>query len=272
MGTSELCVYSCKPQSTWGVITDPRYPKDPQELPRKQKREPKMCNPQQQNPPQNAAWQGVYPYLSALNQLFSTQQATAADAGQPSPWINFLASLGLQPIPGGQTPQQQQQARPEQEQPSAPPAPETERRGSHLCRSKLCCLASTSTPSISWSIPTTSRLLLRLLLRCSPHLPTPPDYHQPPAPLLLGRHQGLRHLLPHHRLPLFPLQPPRLPHPVRPLRGARHLSPPHALAHRARRPPALLCHLLPPPRLRPLPPPALPAQAACSRPAPGRSR
>merc|ERR1712107_781713 len=31
-------------------------------------------------------------------------------------------------------------------------------------------------------------------------------------------------------------------------------------------------HLLPPPHLRPLPPPALPAQAACSRPAPGRSR
>merc|ERR1712211_17730 len=99
-----------EPQSTWGAITDQRYPKDPQELPRKQKREPKMCNPQQQNPPQNAAWQGVYPDLSALNQLFSTQQATAADAGQPSPWINFLASLGLQPIPGGQTPQQQQQA------------------------------------------------------------------------------------------------------------------------------------------------------------------
>merc|ERR1712107_783638 len=70
---------------------------------------------------------GVYPDLSALNQLFSTQQATAADAGQPSPWINFLASPGLQPIPGGQTPQQQQQARPEREQPSAPPAPETER-------------------------------------------------------------------------------------------------------------------------------------------------
>merc|ERR1712122_429406 len=97
----------------------------------KQKREPKMCNPQQQSPPQNAAWQGVYPDLSALNELFSTQQATAADAGQPSPWINFLASLGLQPIPGGQTPQQQQQARPEQEQPSAPPAPETERHEGH---------------------------------------------------------------------------------------------------------------------------------------------
>merc|ERR1712004_547847 len=143
--------------------------------------------------------------------------------------------------------------------------------GSHLCRNKLCSLGSTSTPSISWSIPTTSRSLLRLLLRCSPHLPTPPDDHQPPAPLLLGRHQGLRHLLLLHRLPLLPLQPPRLPDPVRPLRGARHLSPPHALAHRAGRPPALLRHLLPPPCLRPLPPPALPPQAACSRPAPGRS-
>merc|ERR1711902_328924 len=146
-----------------------------------------------------------------------------------------------------------------------------ETRGSRLCRNKLCCLGSTSTPTISWSIPTTSRTLLWLLLRCSPHLPTPPDDHQPPAPLLLGSHQGLRHLLLHHRLPLPPLQPPRLPHPVRPLRGARHLSPPHALAHRARRPPALLRHLLPPPRLRPLPPSALPAQAACSRPAPRRS-
>merc|ERR1712004_315460 len=106
--------------------------KDPQELPRKQKRESKMCNPQQQSPPQNAAWQGVYPDLSALNELFSTQQATAASPGQPSTWINFLASLGLQPIPGGQNqPQQQQQARPEQEQPSAPPAPETVRQEGH---------------------------------------------------------------------------------------------------------------------------------------------
>merc|ERR1711879_186634 len=110
----------------------------------------------------------------------------------------------------------------------------------------------------SRSIPTTSRSLLRLLLRCSP--------------LLLGRHQGLRHLLLHHRPLLLPLQPPRLPHPVRALRGARHLSPPHALAHRASRPPPLLRHLLPPPCLRPLPPPALPAQAPCSRPASWRSR
>merc|ERR1712107_623219 len=111
------------------------------ELPRKQKRKPKMCNAQQQSPPQNTAWQGVYPDLSALNELFSTQQATAANVGQPSPWIGFLASLGLQPISGGQTPQQQQ-ARPEQE-PSAPPAPEKYRRmreqnnrASQACRAK----------------------------------------------------------------------------------------------------------------------------------------
>merc|ERR1712115_625868 len=124
-----------------GVITDSRY-QDPQGLQTKQKREPKMCNPQQQSPPQNAAWQGVYPDLSALNELFSTQ-AAAASPGQPSPWINFLASLGLQPIPGGQTPQQQQQARPEQE-PSAPPAPEPERQGGQ---------AFSGTNSAAWGQP-----------------------------------------------------------------------------------------------------------------------
>merc|ERR1712107_806226 len=48
-----------------------------------------------------------------------------------------------------------------------------ETRGSSLCRSILCSLGSTSTPSISRNIPTTSWSLLRLLLRCSPHLPTP---------------------------------------------------------------------------------------------------
>merc|ERR1712047_92761 len=104
----------------------PKVPQRPTST-REKTEDPKMCNPQQQNPPQNAAWQGVYPDLSALNELFSTQQATAATPGQPS-WIGFLASLGLQPIPGGQTPQQQQQARPEQERPSAPPAPESERQ------------------------------------------------------------------------------------------------------------------------------------------------
>merc|ERR1712004_742733 len=102
-------------------------PKNRSNIREDRRKDPKMCNPQQQSPPQNAAWHGVYPDLSALNELFSSQ-ATAPSPGQPSPWINFLASLGLQPISGGQTPQQQQQARPEQEQPSAPPPPETERQ------------------------------------------------------------------------------------------------------------------------------------------------
>merc|ERR1712013_563269 len=115
------------------------------ELPRKQRRESKMCNPKQQGSPQNAAWQGVYPDLSALNELFSTQEATAASQGQTSPWIGFLTSLGLQPIPGGQTQQQQQQqARPEQEQPSAPPAPERERQEGH---------AYAGTNSAAWGQP-----------------------------------------------------------------------------------------------------------------------
>merc|ERR1712211_19033 len=104
----------------------PKAPQRPVSTREKTEKDPKMCNPQQQSPPQNTGWQGVYPDLSALNELFSTQQATsAANAGQPSPWIGFLASLGLQPIPGGQN-QQQQQARPELE-PPAPPAPEPER-------------------------------------------------------------------------------------------------------------------------------------------------
>merc|ERR1712107_489138 len=239
------------------------------ELPRKQKREPKMCNPQQQSPPQNAAWQGVYPDLSALNELFSTQQATsAANAGQPSPWINFLASLGLQPIPGGQNQRQQQQARPEQEQPSAPSAPETERQEGYTYA---------GANSATWGQPQ--------------HQPSPGASQQPRghscgyscgAPHISQLLQTITNRLLHFSsvatrasvtffciiafLCFLSSLPGFLP--VHPLRGARHLSPPHALAHRARRPPALLRHLLPPPCLRPLPPPALPAQAACSRPAP----
>merc|ERR1712107_263507 len=50
-------------------------------------------------------------------------------------------------------------------------------------RCKLCSLGSASAPTISRGFSATSRSLLRLLLRCSPHLPTPPDDHQPPAPL-----------------------------------------------------------------------------------------
>merc|ERR550517_2097317 len=56
----------------------------------------------------------------------------------------LLASLGLQPIPGGHNQQQQQQARPEQEQPSAPPAPETERQEGH---------AYAGTNSAAWGQP-----------------------------------------------------------------------------------------------------------------------
>merc|ERR1712209_10995 len=237
-----------------GIITDPRYPKDPEELPRKQKREPKMCNPQQQNPPQNAAWQGVYPDLSALNQLFSTQQATAADAGQPSPWINFLASLGLQPIPGGQTPQQQQQARPEQEQPSAPPAPETERQEGQ---------AYAGTNSAAWGQPQR---------QASPGASQHPRGHSCGyscgAPHISQLLQTITNRLLHFSsvatrasvtffciialfcflssLPGFLIQ------------FALYV----VLA------PSLLRHLLPPSCLRPLPPPALPAQAPCARPAP----
>merc|ERR1712218_420480 len=78
----------------------------------------KMCNTRQDNPQQNHPWQGVYPDLSALNELFSAQAAVNPE--QPSSWIAFLASLGLQPISGAQ-----QEAGPAQDQPSAPPAPQT---------------------------------------------------------------------------------------------------------------------------------------------------
>merc|ERR1712083_884317 len=79
---------------------------------------PNMCNTRQENPQQNHPWQGVYPDLSSLNELFSPQAAVNPE--QPSPWIAFLASLGLQPISGAQ-----QEARPAQDQASAPPAPQT---------------------------------------------------------------------------------------------------------------------------------------------------
>merc|ERR1712211_154540 len=240
-----------------------------EELPRKQKRKPKMCNAQQQSPPQNTAWQGVYPDLSALNELFSTQQATAANAGQPSPWIGFLASLGLQPISGGQTPQQQQ-ARPEQE-PSAPPAPETERQEGH---------AYAGTNSATWGQPQ--------------HQPSPGASQQPRghscgyscgAPHISQLLQTITNRLLHFSsvatrasVTFFCIIASSASSPACPASSSSPpstwCSPPSSpppLAHRACRPPALLRHILPPPCLRPLPPPALPAQAACSRPAPWRS-
>merc|ERR1712018_887628 len=91
---------------------------------KREKRKVKMCNTHQQNPQQNQPWQGVYPDLSALNEFFAPQAAVNSETSSSSPWITFLSSLGLQPIPGPQ-----QQARPTtQEQPSAPPAPGTERQ------------------------------------------------------------------------------------------------------------------------------------------------
>merc|ERR1712079_157120 len=84
--------------------------------------ERKMCHPSQTNPNPNQAWQGVYPDLSAFNDLFSPQAAPQPNP-QPSPWISFLGFLGLQPIP------QEQEQGSAQEQPSAPPAPEQEAAG-----------------------------------------------------------------------------------------------------------------------------------------------
>merc|ERR1712198_410020 len=97
----------------------------PQELVACEKREQKMCNTRQQEPQQTQPWQGAYPDLSALNELFSPQAAVNSEQ-QPSPWIAFLNSLGLQPIPASQP--AQQQAQPTQDQPSAPPAPETQQQ------------------------------------------------------------------------------------------------------------------------------------------------
>merc|ERR1712014_78938 len=216
-----------------------------------------MCNPQQQSPPQNTGWQGVYPDLSALNELFSTQQATAANAGQPSPWINFLASLGLQPIPGGHTPQQQQQqARPEQEQPSAPPAPETERQGDQ---------AYAGANSSTWGQPQH---------QASPGASQQPRGHSCGyscgAPHISQLLQKITNRLLHFSsvatrasvtffciiafLCLLSSLPGFL------IQSALYV----VLAT------ALLRHLFPPSCLRPLPPPALPSQAPCSRPAPWR--
>merc|ERR1711881_203735 len=80
-----------------------------------------MCHPSHPSPNQNQAWQGVYPDLSAFNDLFSPAPPPNP---QSSPWISFLGSLGLQPIP-----QEQQQQGPAQQQPSAPPVPEQEPAG-----------------------------------------------------------------------------------------------------------------------------------------------
>merc|ERR1711944_202432 len=63
---------------------------------KKEKRKLKMCNTHQQNPQQNQSWQGVYPDLSALNELFSPQATVNSETSSSYPWIAFLSSLGLQ--------------------------------------------------------------------------------------------------------------------------------------------------------------------------------
>merc|ERR1712198_130323 len=108
-----------------GVITKQPCPQELVACEKKKKREQKMCNTRQQEPQQNQPWQGAFPDLSALNELFSPQAAVNSEQ-QPSPWIAFLSSLGLQPIPASRP--AQQQAQPTQDQPSAPPAPETQQQ------------------------------------------------------------------------------------------------------------------------------------------------
>merc|ERR1712198_68162 len=88
------------------VITKQPCPQELVACEKKKKREQKMCNTRQQEPQQTQPWQGAYPDLSALNELFSPQAAVNSEQ-QPSPWIAFLNSLGLQPIPASQPAQQQ---------------------------------------------------------------------------------------------------------------------------------------------------------------------
>merc|ERR1711944_267683 len=106
-----------------GVITNQPNTQELVGCEKREKRKVKMCNTHQQNPQQNQSWQGVYPDLTTMGELFSPQATANSETSSSSPWIAFLSSLGLQPIPGAQ-----QQAMPAQEQPSAPPAPGTERQ------------------------------------------------------------------------------------------------------------------------------------------------
>merc|ERR1712198_717397 len=108
-----------------GVITKQPCSQELVACEKREKIEQKMCNTRQQEPQQTQPWQGAYPDLSALNELFSPQAAVNSEQ-QPSPWIAFLSSLGLQPIPASRP--AQQQAQPTQDQPSAPPAYETQQQ------------------------------------------------------------------------------------------------------------------------------------------------
>merc|ERR1712037_137714 len=181
-------------------------PENPQN--RKKTENQKMCHPSQSSPNQNQAWQGVYPDLSTFNALFSPAAPTPNP--QSSPWISFLGSLGLQPIP-----QEQQQQGSAQEHPSAPPVPE-ENPWSDICWIK-CQQPAQPRKRHPVSTRSTGMLdsILRLLLRLPSHQAAVPSGHLSPPPLLLRRHPSLHHLLLCHRPLLHPLQPPWLPHPFR---------------------------------------------------------
>merc|ERR1712083_459983 len=90
------------------------------------KEERKVCHPSHTSPNPNQAWQGVYPDLSAFNDLFSAQAAPQLNP-QPSPWISFLGSLGLQPIPQ----EQHQQQGSAQHQPPQPGSNQPGHQGSN---------------------------------------------------------------------------------------------------------------------------------------------
>merc|ERR1712226_586373 len=62
-----------------GVITNQPNTQELVSCEKREKRKPKMCNTHQQNPQQNQPWQGVYPDLSALNELFSPQAAVNSE-------------------------------------------------------------------------------------------------------------------------------------------------------------------------------------------------
>merc|ERR1712186_304151 len=208
--------------------------------------ERKMCHPSQTSPNPNQAWQGVYPDLSAFNDLFSPQAAPQPNP-QTSPWISFLSFLGLQPAPATST----------WFKPTRTPGKQ------HPVSTRWC---SGMLPRLKQ--PKTIGSILQLLLQLSSHQAPVPSGHLSPPPLLHRCHQGLRHLLLRHRLLLHPLQPSWVPHPLRPLPGACHLSPGPPPASPPGRPCPLLSGDLPAPPLCPRPPPALPPQTPCAPPAP----
>merc|ERR1712211_89244 len=102
----------------------PKAPQRPVSTREKTEKDPKMCNPQQQSPPQNTGWQGVYPDLSALNELFhsTSHQCSERRTALSMDWLlgfPWPAAHPRRPEPAAATSKTEQE-------PSAPPAPEPE--------------------------------------------------------------------------------------------------------------------------------------------------